>query len=54
MAYKMGFDYKNFRINENMLKIFPFCTYRKKMATIYGDSTGVNYAFVKGAPDFMM
>lgn len=24
------------------------------MATIYEDETGMNYAFVKGAPDFML
>lgn len=54
MAYKMGYDYKKFRNKEHQKKIFPFSSEKKKMATVYQDDKGVNYAFVKGAPDFLI
>jgi magnesium-transporting ATPase (P-type) len=37
MAFKMGYDYKKFRHRDNQLKIFPFSSAKKKMATVYGD-----------------
>jgi Ca2+ transporting ATPase len=54
MAYKMGYDYKKWRNKEHQKKIFPFSSQKKKMCTVYADDKGVNYAFVKGAPDFLI
>lgn len=54
MAFVMGYDYKKFRAKENQFRIFPFSSERKKMATVYCDDKKINYAFVKGAPDFML
>jgi Ca2+ transporting ATPase len=54
MAYRMGYDYKKFRNKDHIVKIFPFSSERKKMATIYQDDKGAIYVFVKGAPDFLI
>ena len=54
MAFRMGYDYKKFRSKENQKKVFPFSSEKKKMCTIYEDDKGTNYAFVKGAPDFLL
>lgn len=54
MAFRMGYDYKKFRNRDKQLKIFPFSSERKKMATVYSDEKGTNYVFVKGAPDFLL
>lgn len=54
MAFRMGYDFKKFRNKENQLRIFPFSSEKKKMATVYADEKGVNYVFVKGAPDFLL
>jgi Ca2+ transporting ATPase len=54
MSYKMGYDYKKWRNKDNQKKIFPFSSAKKKMATVYADDKGTNYAFVKGAPDFLI
>ena len=39
---------------EEQLKIFPFSSEKKKMATTYMDDKGIKYVFVKGAPDFLL
>lgn len=54
MAFRMGFDYKKFRKRDQQLKIFPFSSERKKMATCYVDEKQTQYTFVKGAPDFLI
>jgi len=54
MAFRMGYDYKKFRNRDNVLKIFPFSSEKKKMATVYADEKNTNYVFVKGAPDFLL
>lgn len=54
MAFKMGYDYKKFRNRDNQKKVFPFSSERKKMCTVYEDDKGSTYAFVKGAPDFLL
>lgn len=54
MAFRMGYDYKKFRNRDKQLKIFPFSSEKKKMATVYSDEKGTNYVFVKGAPDFLL
>jgi magnesium-transporting ATPase (P-type) len=53
MSYRMGYDYKKFRNKDHIVKIFPFSSERKKMATVYQDDKGAIYVFVKGAPDFL-
>lgn len=53
MAYRMGYDYKKFRNKDHIVKVFPFSSEKKKMATIYKDDKGSIYVFVKGAPDFL-
>ena len=50
----MGYDYKKFRNKDHIVKIFPFSSEKKKMATIYQDDKGAIYVFVKGAPDFLI
>ena len=54
MAFRMGYDYKQFRNRDQQLKVFPFSSSKKKMATVYQDDKGVIYVFVKGAPDFLL
>lgn len=54
MAFRMGYDYKKFRNKDNQLKIFPFSSEKKKMATVYADDKKTTYVFVKGAPDFLL
>lgn len=54
MAYKMGYDYKKWRNKDQQKKVFPFSSQKKKMCTVYADDKGVKYAFVKGAPDFLI
>lgn len=54
MAFRMGYDYKKFRNRDNQLKIFPFSSEKKKMATVYADEKKLTYVFVKGAPDFLL
>ena len=54
MAYRMGYDYRNFRNRERVKKLFPFSSQKKKMAVCYEDEEGHLYVFVKGAPDFMI
>jgi Ca2+ transporting ATPase len=54
MAFRMGYDYKKFRNKDNQSRIFPFSSEKKKMATCFSDEKGINYVFVKGAPDFLL
>ena len=54
MAFRMGYDYKKFRNRDQQLKVFPFSSEKKKMATTYMDDKGLKYVFVKGAPDFLL
>jgi magnesium-transporting ATPase (P-type) len=50
----MGYDYKKFRQRDNQIKVFPFSSAKKKMATVYADDQKTTYVFVKGAPDFLL
>ena len=54
MAYRMGYDYKRVRNRDYIKKIFPFSSEKKKMCTVYREDKGTTYAFVKGAPDFLL
>ena len=53
MALRYGYNYKNLRKKENMLKVFPFSHEAKKMTTIYKDSN-VIYVCTKGAPEYLL
>jgi magnesium-transporting ATPase (P-type) len=37
MAFRMGYDYKKFRNRDSQLRVFPFSSEKKKMATVYRD-----------------
>lgn len=55
MAFRMGYDYKKYRNKDQQLKVFPFSSEKKKMATVYLDNEkNTQYVFVKGAPDFLL
>lgn len=54
MAFRMGYDYKKFRNRDNVIRVFPFSSEKKKMATVYADEKNMTYVFVKGAPDFLL
>ena len=53
MAFKYGYNFKNLRKKESMLKIFPFSSESKKMTTIYQDNK-TTYVCTKGAPEYLM
>ena len=53
MALRYGYNFKNLRKKDNMLKIFPFSSEAKKMTTIYQDGKNV-YVCTKGAPEYLM
>ncbi len=54
MAFRMGYDFKKFRNRDNVIRVFPFSSEKKKMATVYADEKNMTYVFVKGAPDFLL
>lgn len=53
MAYKFGYDFKQLRKKENIVRAFPFSSLRKRMTTIFkvGDKV---YVFTKGAPEYLI
>ena len=51
MAYKMGFNYKEVRKSEKIVRIFPFSSSKKNMMTI-AEIDSKSYILMKGAPDF--
>ncbi len=53
MAYDLGYNYKNLRDKENIVKVFPFASETKCMTTVSKEK-GKFYAFTKGAPDFVL
>lgn len=53
MALRYGYNFKNLRKKDNMLKIFPFSSEAKKMTTIYQDGKNI-YVCTKGAPEYLM
>lgn len=53
MAYELGYNYKELRNKENIVKIFPFASETKCMTTVSKEK-GKFYAFTKGAPDFVL
>ncbi len=53
MAYNLGYNYKELRNKDNIVKIFPFSSETKCMTTVSKEK-GKFYAFTKGAPDFVL
>ena len=53
MAFKLGYDFKDLRKKENIVKAFPFSSLRKRMTSIFRvkDKT---YVFTKGAPEYLL
>ena len=50
----MGFDYKKFRNQGRIKKLFPFSSEKKMMATCYKDNKKQFKMFVKGVPDLII
>ena len=50
----MGYNYERFRVPSRIKKIYSSGHYKKKMATIYRDTTGKLYLFVKGSTAFLL
>lgn len=50
----MGFDYKEYRKNQNVAKLIPFSSSRKKMTTVYQISTNQYRVYVKGASEVIL
>lgn len=53
MAYNLGYNFKELRNKENIVKVFPFSSETKCMTTVSKEK-GKFYAFTKGAPDFVL
>ena len=53
MAYDLGYNYKELRNKDNVVKVFPFSSETKCMTTVSKEK-GKFYAFTKGAPDFVL
>lgn len=53
MALRLGFNYKEYRNKENIVKVFPFSSKIKSMSTVSKHDGGL-YTFSKGAPDFVI
>ena len=51
---RLGYDYRDYRPSNKIVKIIPFSSERKKMSSVYHDlQTGKYILFCKGAPEFM-
>ena len=53
LAYKLGYNYKQCRNKEEVIKVFPFSSKIKSMSTI-ANVDERPYTFTKGAPDFVL
>lgn len=54
IAYKMGYNFENYRPNEKTLKTIPFSSRRKKMTIVHKLNEEVVRVFCKGAPDMLL
>lgn len=51
---RFGFDYRDFRPSNRILRSIPFSSDRKRMSTVYHDiQTGRYILYCKGAPEFL-
>ena len=53
MAWNLGYNFKELRNKDNIIKVFPFSSETKCMTTVSKEK-GKFYAFTKGAPDFVL
>lgn len=53
LAYKLGYDFKELRKKDHIVRAFPFSSLRKRMTSLYKvkDKT---YVFTKGAPEYLI
>lgn len=51
---QVGIDYNNVRITEDIIKMVPFSSSRKKMQTLFRKPDGSTHLFVKGAPEVIL
>lgn len=49
-AYSLGFNYADVRKKGKILKVFPFSSQKKMMATVYRGKDEKIFVYVKGAP----
>ncbi|EGR29017.1 hypothetical protein IMG5_164760 [Ichthyophthirius multifiliis] len=54
MAYEFGFDFNKYRPSENIIKIIPFSSSRKRMSTVYKSQENTIRVYTKGAPDLLL
>ena len=54
MVYQFGYDYSKIRNDDHYLKVFPYNSENKKMATVYQDDKGRLLVFLKGAPELIL
>ena len=51
---KFGYDYRDFRPNNKIIRVIPFSSERKRMTTVFFDPVANKWLiFVKGAPEFI-
>ena len=53
MAYKMGYEYTKYRTPENLKRVIPFSSRKKRMSCVYKLNQTTYRIFVKGAPDWL-
>lgn len=53
LAFKLGYNYKEYRKKDDIIKVFPFSSKIKSMSSIINVDDRP-YTFTKGAPDFVL
>ena len=53
-AYKMGFNFEDYRPSSKILKIIPFSSRRKRMTIVYQLKDEIVRVHSKGAPDILL
>lgn len=53
LAYEFDYNYKKYRPSDNILKVIPFSSARKRMTSVYQSEKSVR-VFSKGAPDILI
>lgn len=53
LAYKLGYDFKQLRKKDYIVRAFPFSSLRKRMTSLY-QLKGQTYVFTKGAPEYLI
>lgn len=55
LAYDFDYNYKSYRPSDNIIKVIPFSSDRKRMTSVYkvGEKSMLR-VYSKGAPDVMI